>query len=174
MSAAAPSHPHEHLITPGVDAPHVLRSALGCFATGVTVITAVDAEGPFGITANSFASVSLDPALVLWSPAKSSTRFARFTAVSHYTIHVLGLEQGELSRRFTKGGAAFDGLDHHFNPEGAPVIPGTLARFECRQWAVQDAGDHAIIIGQVLRAAHREGDPLGFARGQFGHFTPGS
>jgi flavin reductase (DIM6/NTAB) family NADH-FMN oxidoreductase RutF len=149
------------------------RDALGRFATGVTVITIPTLEGPMGFTANSFASVSLDPPLVLWSPAKSSTRFPYFAAARHYAIHVLGAEQADLSRRFVRGGAGFDGLAHATNAEGVPIIESALSRFECRQQATHDGGDHLVIIGRVLRAAFRDGLPLIFSQGAFGRFEPG-
>lgn len=149
------------------------RDALGRFATGVAVITTSTLEGPMGFTANSFASVSLDPPLVLWSPAKASLRYPYFAAARHYAIHVLGAEQASLSARFLRGGAGFDGLLHDLNDEGTPVIPGTLARFDCRQSATHDGGDHLIIVGLVLRALLRDGPPLVFSQGAYGRFEPG-
>ncbi len=149
------------------------RDALGRFATGVTVITAPTLEGPMGFTANSFASVSLDPPLVLWSPAKSAMRFPFFAAARHYAIHVLGAEQATLSARFVRGGSGFDGLEHETNAEGVPVVPGTLARFDCEQAATHDGGDHLIIVGRVLRALFRDGPPLVFSQGGYGRFEPG-
>ena len=106
-----------------------------------------------GMTVNSFTSVSLDPPLVLWSPAKSSSKHDAFAAVDHYAIHVLSAEQDGLSACFTRGGTAFEGLEWQLNTEGAPVIPGTLSRFECRRFALHDAGDHSLIIGRVLQLA---------------------
>jgi flavin reductase (DIM6/NTAB) family NADH-FMN oxidoreductase RutF len=149
------------------------RTALGRFATGITVITTPTLEGPMGFTANSFASVSLDPPLVLWSPAKASMRFPYFAAARHYAIHVLGAEQADLSQRFVRGGAGFDGLAHEINAEGVPVIPTALARFDCEQAATHDGGDHLIVVGRVLRALFREGPPLIFSQGAYGRFEPG-
>ncbi len=100
------------------------------------------------MTVNSFASVSLDPPLVLWSPAKSSSRHAAFIGAEYFAIHVLGADQDHLSTAFTRGGSGFDGIEVRFNDEGVPVLPGTLARFECLQQAQHDAGDHTIIIGR--------------------------
>lgn len=160
----------EHVFIPDAETTRSFRNALGTFPTGVTVVTANTAEGPIGMTVNSFASVSLDPPLVLWSPAKSSSRHALFTSAPHFTIHVLSAEQTTLSSRFTRGGQGFSDLGWEHNIEGVPVIPGTLARFECEQQSVYEAGDHSLIIGRVLRAAIRDGDPLCFARGGFGRF----
>ena len=160
----------EQLFIPNASTARHYRNALGTFTTGVTVVTATTPKGPIGMTVNSFTSVSLDPPLVLWSPAKSSSRHPAFTAADHFAIHVLSAEQDRLSARFTRGGLGFDELEWSENSEGVPVIPGTLARFECRLTSMHDAGDHTLLIGLVLRAAHREGDPLCFSRGMFGRF----
>ncbi len=151
--------------------PRAFRDALGRFATGICVITTATDAGPMGFTANSFAAVSLDPALVLWSPAKSSSRFALFSTAPHFAIHVLGADQADLATRFLRGGAGFDGLPYATAPEGPPVIPGTLARFDCALHAAHDGGDHAIIIGRVLRAAYTDGAPLVFSQGGYGGFV---
>ena len=156
---------------PGADQTRALRDALGRFATGVTVVTCMADAAAVGITANSFASVSLDPALVLWSIARSSTRFAAFSAAPAFAIHILGQDERDLAARFTRGGAGFDGLDWTPGPGGAPVIPGTLARFDCRLQAAHDGGDHLILLGAVERAALRDGAPLLFSQGHFGTFA---
>jgi flavin reductase (DIM6/NTAB) family NADH-FMN oxidoreductase RutF len=157
---------------PGPETARAFRDALGRFATGVTVVTCTTPEGPLGITANSFASLSLDPPLVLWSPAKASRRFAPFVAAGHYAIHVLSDVQGPVGAGFVRDGAAFSDLDWTMNAEGVPVITGCLARFECARAAVHDGGDHAIVVGRVLRAAMGEGAPLVFGGGQYGRFLP--
>ncbi|WOI57337.1 flavin reductase family protein [Palleronia sp. LCG004] len=148
-----------------------LRQALGRFATGVTVITTGTENGPLGITANSFASVSLDPPLVLWSPAKSSSRFTQFVKSESFAIHVAGDDQADLASAFVRQGDAFGELDWTEGEDGTPLIEGCLARFHCRTEAVHDAGDHAIVLGRVIAACHREGAPLIFSGGQFGLFT---
>ena len=156
---------------PGPGQERAYRDCLGRFATGVTVVTAATADGPVGITANSFASVSLDPALVLWSPAKGSARFDVFTGASHYAIHVLAAEQTGLARHFARTGA-FGDVPALPGPQGVPLLEGALARFVCRREAVHDAGDHAIVVGRVLEAGQRAGDPLVFLGGAYGAFTP--
>lgn len=171
MMAANDIHALEAVFVPGADNHRAFRNALGSFTTGVTVVTATTSDGPIGMTVNSFASVSLDPPLVLWSPAKSSSRYGAFTGASHFAIHVLGADQDHLSAAFTRGGNGFDGIEVRFNDEGVPVLPGTLARFECVEQAQHDAGDHTIIIGRVLRVAHRQGEPLCFSGGRFGRFA---
>lgn len=147
-----------------------LRDAFGRFATGVCLITTMSPEGPVGFTANSFASVSLDPPLVLWSPARASRRFEIFATARHYAIHVLGAEDADWITRFTRNGTGFDGLDHELTAEGLPVLSGALARFDCAAHAAHDGGDHAILVGRVLRATFRDGAPLVFSQGRYGRF----
>lgn len=142
------------------------RDALGRFATGVTVVTAQGPNGPLGFTANSFASVSMDPPLVLWSPAKSSSRFGVFSTVSHYAIHILAEDQADLCMRFAKGDAGFADLPHDLNAQGVPVLRGALARFDCAQHATHDGGDHLIVVGRVLRFDLVPGRPLLFSQGR--------
>lgn len=146
------------------------RDALGNFGTGVTIITATGSEGPVGMTVNSFASVSLDPALVLWSLAKSSGRFAPFAEAQNYAIHVLCADQQDLASAFARNGNAFHACDWVLNGHGVPQIEGAIARFDCTRNAAHDAGDHLIIIGQVENFVHRQSEPLIFAKGSFGGF----
>lgn len=172
---AAVSRAEEASPMPDPVDPRQFRDALGRFATGVTVITTCEADGaaPVGITANSFASVSLDPALVLWSAARSSMRHRHFSVAQAFAVHVLGFGQQSLAQRFTGKGEGFAGLDHRQNAEGVPVFDDVLARFECRTEATHEGGDHTIIIGRVIRfALCREGEPLVFAGGRYGRFEP--
>ena len=157
--------------TPGPDTARDFRNALGQFATGVTIVTCRSEAGPLGITANSFASVSLDPPLVLWSPARSSKRFAAFEAAEHYAIHIVEEGQVDVCGHFVKNGTDFDGLAWHEGAHGVPLLDGCLARFECTRHAIHDGGDHAIIVGQVTAAAIGQGNPLLFAKGSYGRFT---
>jgi len=161
-----------HVFVPGPETARAFRDALGQFATGVTVITTQTNNGPVGITANSFASVSLDPPLVLWSPARSAGRFAVFEGAQHFAIHVMGAAQAALATAFVRDGAAFGGLDWAAGASGAPLIEGCLARFECERHAVHDGGDHAIVVGRVLSACHLPGAPLLFVAGRFAEVAP--
>lgn len=147
--------------------PRAFRDALGAYATGVTIVTVPSVDGPIGITANSFASVSLDPALVLWSPAKSSKRFNYFSGAPHFAIHVLDAHQAGICNGFVKDKAAFDGLDWVTGDHDVPHIRGCLARFECELHAEHDAGDHTIVVGRVTGASARTGLPLMFQGGRF-------
>ena len=156
---------------PDATQARAFRDALGCFATGVTIVTVQSEHGPMGFTANSFASLSMDPPLVLWSPAKASQRFAYFAGAKHYAIHVLAANQTDLIQSFHRGGAGFEGMSYHRNAEGVPLLSGALARFECEQHATHEGGDHVIVVGRVLRCATNDGAPLIFTKGQYGGFT---
>lgn len=158
------------IFVPGPGHERQFRDALGAFATGVTVITAPSPIGPLGITANSFASLSLTPPLVLWAPGKFSRRFGAFVAAEFFAIHVLGAEQAELGRHFARQGHDFDLPGVALNAQGVPVMPGCLAVFECAREAVHEGGDHAIVVGRVLAARHRRGEPLVFHGGDYGGF----
>ncbi|WGW05280.1 flavin reductase family protein [Tropicibacter oceani] len=146
------------------------REALGRFGTGVTVITCATTTGPLGITANSFSSLSLDPPLVLWAPAKSSSRYPFYMAADRFAIHVIGAEQATMCKAFARSGDAFDQFDWEYSPEGVPLLNGCLSRFECKTHATHDGGDHSIVVGQVERVTTRPGDPLLFVGGNFGGF----
>lgn len=161
----------ETVITPTADNTRAYRNALGRFATGVTVVTTHGSEGPVGMTVNSFASVSLEPPLVLWSLSKSSGRFTPFREAEHYAIHVLDEHQGFMATEFARNAEALNHCDWFKGNGQTPLINNTLARFECRTIAQHDAGDHVIIVGEVERVTAREGSPLVFAGGQFGGFA---
>ena len=148
------------------------RGALGTFVTGVTVVTTDSLEGPVAIVANSFASVSLDPPLVLWSPAKTSKRFEHFAGSRRFAINVLGTEQRDICAAIAKSKTAISDVSTHLSHCGMPLIDGALATFECSLEATHDAGDHVIIVGLVTKAHHRSGDPLVFHGGKYGSFHP--
>lgn len=150
----------EKTIIPGPETIRTYRDALGCFGTGVTVVTTLSEIGPLAMTANSFASVSLDPAMVLWCAAKASLRHASFASASAYAIHVMAEDQQVLALHFARSGDDFSHVDWTPGEGGLPILHGCLARFECRRTEVHDAGDHSIIVGRVLRATHRPGSGL--------------
>ena len=161
----------ELVFTPDADNARAFRDALGRYPTGVTVVTVATAEGPMGFLANSFASVSMDPPLVLWSPAKSSSRFAHYAGAPYFSIHVLTNDHVDWLTRFSRDGEGFHGLSHEVTAEGIPVIHGALARFDCAQHATHEGGDHLIVVGRVIRAAFRQGAPLVFSQGSYGDFV---
>ncbi len=152
--------------------PRQLRDAFGKFATGVTVVTCADAQGRAAcITANSFSSISLSPTLVMWAPDKGSRRFETFRVARRYAIHVLAAEQADLCWACAKDAYALRDFTFLENEAGVPLIPGCLTRFECHQVACHDAGDHAIIIGEVEKVEMRDGNALAFFAGSYGQFA---
>lgn len=162
----------EHMqFTPGIETAREFRTALGCFPTGVTVVTCLSEMGYIGITANSFSSVSLDPPLVLWAPARSSSRFSAFERADHFSIHVLANHQKHVSNGFAKRADAFENGNWIETDHGVPVLEECLARFDCERYAIHDGGDHAIVVGRVLNAKIQNGEPLVFAKGTYGGFT---
>jgi len=144
------------------------RNALGRFATGITIVTTNTDAGPVGITVNSFSSVSLDPPLVLWSPAKQSNRYDAFINTKNYAVHVLGSHQKHICDGFTKSKTAFENLDYAIDESNIPIISGCIAVFKCEYFKHVDAGDHSIIIGRVIEASERLGPGLTFSNGVFG------
>lgn len=155
--------PMTHSFDPADD-PTAYRAALGRFATGVTIITTHD-TAPVGITANSFASVSLDPPLVLWCVDKGSDRADVFLSADHFAINVLGAHQAELALAFAARADAFAGLALRPHPQRVPVLEDCVAHFDCARHAVHEAGDHWLILGRVLSACSRTGAPLVFHDG---------
>ncbi|WP_413830878.1 flavin reductase family protein [Tateyamaria sp.] len=166
MTMQDPSQPTN--FTPDESSGRQLRDAFGKFATGITVITAASTDGPVAIVANSFSSVSLDPALVLWSVDRAARRFPYFDAADHYAIHVLAAEQQDLCTQVARNAHALQDIAHAVNADGVPLMDHCLARFECRRVAAHDAGDHVIVVGQVQRTQMRDGAPLTFFGGGFG------
>jgi len=145
------------------------RRCLGKFATGVTVVTCADDQGkPRGITANSFSSVSLEPRLVLWNIAKVSNSLEAFLAAKYFAVNILAADQRDLSAHFAKSDhTLFDSVEIDRSANDVPLIPGALARFECRTHRIHDCGDHHIIIGEVVRFASTDAEPLMFFGGNY-------
>ena len=153
--------------------PRDLRQAFGRFATGVTVVTALCEGGrKIGFTANSFASVSLDPPLVSWNYRRASPNLDALLACGHFVVHVLAEEQRELSQRMAQpADDKFAGIALGSGYRGAPRLPGALATFECELWRTVDAGDHVIFLGRVVHYDHAEGQPLVFVNGRYAQRT---
>jgi flavin reductase (DIM6/NTAB) family NADH-FMN oxidoreductase RutF len=152
--------------------PRDFRSALGTYATGVTIITAADAAGkPYGLTCNSFTSVSLNPPLVLWSLVIYSQSMNVFQNASHFAVNVLGASQKPLASRFAKSSdSKFDGVDWTPGLGGAPLLPGSVANFQCRTVDRYYGGDHVIFLGAVESYRYDGSEALLFARGGYGRF----
>jgi flavin reductase (DIM6/NTAB) family NADH-FMN oxidoreductase RutF len=146
-----------------------MRTALGRFATGVTIITCRDADGaPVGLTANSFQALSLDPPLVLWSLRLESPTLAAFGVARHFSVNVLAESQIDLSRRFASSEADKFAAGHWRDGEaGVPLLDGAAAIFECETASTQPAGDHLLIIGRVLRLSDGALPPLLFHGGRY-------
>lgn len=144
-----------------------LRDAFGCFASGVTIVTLRDTAGnPTGITVNSFSSLSLDPPLLLFSVGSQQVSCRWFEAGAPFTVNVLSAEQEKLAWQFAKPlKDKFEGVDWREGANGAPVIEGALASFECRKWSIMEGGDHKIVVGEITGFGAREGDALAFFRG---------
>lgn len=150
------------------------RDALGCFATGVVVITTRGPDGrPEGLTVNSFASVSLDPPLVLFSVDRKARLAGCFAAAGHFAVHVLGNRQSSLSSKFaTKGGTDWSGIEWTPGAGGCPLLAGDIATLQCATHARHDGGDHVIVVGRVLALRHSDGDPLLYFRGRYRTIAP--
>src|SRR5215472_4370292 len=153
--------------------PRDFRNALGTYATGVTIITAAAVDGkPYGITCNSFASVSLNPPLVLWSLVLYSSSLGAFQNASHFAVNVLGVDQQTLANKFAKSSDdKFVGVDWTPGLGGAPLLGGSVANFQCRAANRYYGGDHVIFLGAVEAYSYNRKEPLLFARGGYGRFT---
>lgn len=144
------------------------RNALGCFATGVCIVTADTETGPIGLTINSFASVSLDPPLILWSLDRASDRAAAFHVCDRFAVNVLRDDMKEISSHLAKKG--IHAVPEHAlseGPEGVPVIHDALAQFVCVVENRFDGGDHVIFVGRVNHFHSGEGSPLLYYRGGY-------
>jgi 3-hydroxy-9,10-secoandrosta-1,3,5(10)-triene-9,17-dione monooxygenase reductase component len=154
--------------------PQALRQALGEFPTGVTIVTTVDPQGqPTGMTASSFNSLSLSPALVLWSIDKNTGCFEAFSHCEHFAIHTLTTEQQALSNLFAKRGVdKFSQLTYTEGAAGTPLLEEYCARFECQIEHRYDGGDHVILVGRVLKLAQQtDRAPLVFHRGRYAQIS---
>jgi flavin reductase (DIM6/NTAB) family NADH-FMN oxidoreductase RutF len=147
---------------------------LGTFATGVAIVTTRDPEGRlYGLTANSFSSVSLDPPLVLWGLSRNAPSLPAFRAATHFGVNVLGMEHRELSVRFARGQAnKFDGVGYVLGEYGVPLIEGAAAHFECRIVDRYYGGDHEIFLGHVERYAYERKPTLLFCHGAYHRAHP--
>lgn len=169
---AAPDPANEFASDSSSIDPRDFRNALGTYATGVTIITAAAPDGkPYGLTCNSFASVSLNPPLVLWSLVVYSSSLTIFQNASHFTVNVLGASQQALANKFAKSSDdKFTGVDWTPGLGNAPVLAESVANFQCRSVNRYYGGDHVIFLGAVEAYTYNAKEPLLFARGAFGKF----
>ena len=161
--------PHRREYRTGSD-PRTLRDALGCFATGVTVVTCLDDKGrPVGLTANSFTSVSLDPPLLLVCVAKAAASAVALANAEFFAVNVLQTGQRPASITFsTRVEDRFGCTEWSEGEHGAPVLLDSLSVFECRRHAIYEGGDHLILVGEVRKATFEPSlDPLLYFRGSY-------
>lgn len=164
---------HQTLAEKVLDAK-AFRRALGNFATGVTIMTAQNAQGErVGVTANSFNSVSLDPALILWSIDKNSSSYTVFAEASHFAVNILSATQIELSNKFARRSEdKFAGVDYDIGAGESPVLKNCSAVFECEKFNIVEGGDHWIIIGKVVNFHDHGRSPLLYHQGAYSAVLP--
>ncbi len=153
----------------------LMRDVMGSFATGVTVVTAATADGPVGFTCQSFSSLSLDPPLVVFAPARSSNTWPRLRELGRFCINVLAEDQTALSATFAARAAdRFAGVGWQPSRQGQPVLDGVVAWIDCALWAEYDGGDHTLVAARVLDLGADPGRrPLLFHRGGYGLLDDG-
>lgn len=158
---------------PALD-PMELRRCLGTFVTGVTVITALDAEGqPEGITANSFSSLSLSPPLIVWSLRLNARSFKTYQYAPRFAVNILAQDQMPVSNRFASSGIdRFEGIKHTLGLGGVPLIDGCVAYLECSLEATHPGGDHVLFIGRVEHIQTFDKQPLAYGGGEYKSVVP--
>ena len=152
--------------------PAAVRTVLGHFATGVVIVTAMDGDEPVGMACNSFTSVSLDPQLVLFCAAKSSSTWPRIQSAQKWAANVLADDGEQVCRLFAQKGAdRFAQIAYSLGRTGAPLLEDSIAYIDCETVAEHDAGDHVIVVGRAVELGYApEGKPLLFYRGGYGRF----
>ena len=155
-------------------APRRLRDIFGTFATGLTVITGSTGNGPAGFTCQSFAALSLEPALVTFNPARTSSTWPVLRKAGSVTVNILPAEHQHLAGQFARSGSdKFAGVSHTTSPLGNPVLDDALAWIDCELHAEYDGGDHTIVVGAVRHLSARRGaGPLLFFRGRYAGLAP--
>jgi len=155
---------------PRIVDPQAMREVLGHFASGVTVVTALTADGPAGFTCQSFSSLSLDPPLVAFAPARTSRTWPALRTIGRFCVNVLAEGQDAVSGNFARSGVdKFDGVPWSPSAHGSPVLDGVVAWIDAELWAEYDGGDHSIVVARVLDlGAEPDRRPLLFHRGVYG------
>lgn len=152
--------------------PNEFRRVLGHFPTGVTVVTGADADGATGMAIGSFASVSLDPPLVMFCPGKDSASWSQIKKTGSFCVNVLGEDQKDVCGVFaSKADDKFAGIEWTTEATGSPVIPGSIAWIDCEVHAIHDGGDHDIVVGKVVALdTAADNGPLLFFQGGYGRY----
>jgi len=155
---------------PRIVDPQAMRDVLGHFASGVTVVTAVTADGAAGFTCQSFSSLSLDPPLVAFAPARTSRTWPALRAIGRFCVNVLAEGQDAVSQNFARSGVdKFAAVRWSPSAHGSPVLDGVVAWIDGELWAEYDGGDHSIVVARVLDLGADPGRrPLLFHRGSYG------
>ena len=145
-----------------------LRKTLGKYSTGVTVVTTTDDNGiPIGMTVNSFTSVSLDPALVLWCIDKKQPSYNSFMNAEGYAVNILSKDQNDICNKFASQlDNKFENVDWKISENGFPLLKNSLAWFDCKKWNYYSGGDHQILVGEVTSFDSFELEPLTYWNGQ--------
>lgn len=153
-----------------------MREVVGHFASGVVVVSAVDGETPVGFTCQSFTSLSLDPPLVSFNPARTSSTWPRIRSVGRFCVNVLAAGQEDVSGAFARSGThKYLGVTWFPAPSGAPILAGAVAWIDCSLEHEYPGGDHTIVVGRVHElGADPSGEPLLFHRGRYGVSPPGA
>lgn len=155
-------------------APRRLRDIFGTFASGLTVITSATGQGPAGFTCQSFAALSLDPPLVTFSPARTSSTWPLLRRAGSFTVNILPAEHQHLAGQFARPGTdRFAGVGHSPSPLGNPVLEDALAWIDCGLHAEYDGGDHTIVVAAVRHlSARHDAEPLLFFKGRYAGLAP--
>lgn len=148
----------------------LFKEVMGNYPTGVTVVTTADEQGtPLGLTVNSFASVSLDPMLILWSIDKRVSSYEPFVKAGKFAVHILSQEQGDICSLFaTRGIDRFNHCQWESSENQLPIIAETAAVLQCNTFKTVEAGDHTILIGEVINIENHRKDPLLYHKRNFG------
>ena len=149
-----------------------LRDVMRCYLTGVTIVTVAGTNKiPYGLTVNSFNSVSLSPPLILWSLDKRNDKLSLFRNAEGFAVNIMSADQLALCQKFAAAeNDRFAGCDWCFGPFGQPVLNQSLASLECKPWAEYDGGDHTIFVGEVMSIKQNEGEAAAFYKGKLGHY----
>ena len=144
------------------------REVLAHFASGVTIVTALEDGEPVGFSCQSFSALSLDPPMVLLAAARSSTSWPRIAKAGSFSVNILADDQQAVCLAFAvSGGDKFSGVDWISGVTGAPLIKGSLAHIECTLGNIYDGGDHELVTGNVVALDVKRGSPLLFFRSNF-------